>query len=212
VVRVPTQFPNSTIVCLGTGPSLTQADVDACQGRVPVIAVNDAYRLAPWADVLYAADAKWWVAHHGVPGFTGQKYSIANLRKLSPPHPDGVAVLRNATQEGLCLDPTGLCAGIHGGHNSGFQALNLAVHFGAKCVIFLGYDMQPSADGRTHFFGDHPAPLDKQSPYKLFASSFDAVAAQLVSLGIAVLNASRQTALTCFPRLALADALKAVTA
>ena len=55
---VPKLWPNSTVVCIGTGPSLTQADVDLCCSQARVIAVNDAYRMAPLADVLYAADDK----------------------------------------------------------------------------------------------------------------------------------------------------------
>jgi len=39
-----------------------------------VLAINDAYRLAPWADWLYACDDRWWRFHHEAvaAGFQGE--------------------------------------------------------------------------------------------------------------------------------------------
>jgi hypothetical protein len=71
-------FAGKAIVCLGGGPSLTQAQVDACRGRAHVIAINDAFRLAPWADVLYACDWQWWKANPEAYDFAGLKVSIEN--------------------------------------------------------------------------------------------------------------------------------------
>jgi hypothetical protein len=62
---------------LAAGRASPPADVEACRGKTRVIAVNDAYRLAPFADVLYACDEKWWKWHQGVPSFTGLKYGMA---------------------------------------------------------------------------------------------------------------------------------------
>src|SRR3954471_17375074 len=76
VLRVQRRFPGSTVLCVACGPSLTREDVEACRGRLPVLVVNDAYQLAPWADALYAADDHWWHAHRGAPSFQGEKYSI----------------------------------------------------------------------------------------------------------------------------------------
>lgn len=212
--RVPRLFPNSTILCLGCGPSLTRADVDACRGVAPVIAINDAVSLAPWAEVLYACDAAWWHFHDGVPTFRGPKFSIMNLqpRKGDPGHPAGVTVLANTGEQGLERDPSGLRAGLRGGSNSGYQAINLAVHLGASRIVLLGYDMQPAANGRTHFFGDHPERIRKASQYGMFRRSFEALVDPLQQLGIDVVNCSRQTALQCFPRWPLADALRQVAA
>jgi len=51
-------------ICIVTGPSLTEEDCDrARQARATVIAVNDAYRLCPNADYLYACDQAWWKVH-----------------------------------------------------------------------------------------------------------------------------------------------------
>lgn len=49
-----------TIVCVASGESLTRADVNYCRGKARVLAINDNYRIAPWADWLYACDGRWW--------------------------------------------------------------------------------------------------------------------------------------------------------
>ena len=46
------RWPDETIVCAASGPTLTAADLAYARRRAPVVAVNDAIRLAPWAPVL----------------------------------------------------------------------------------------------------------------------------------------------------------------
>lgn len=213
MTSVPRTFPNSTIVCLGCGPSLTAEDVEACRGNAPVVAVNDAYRLAPWADVLYAADSDWWREYDGVPSFTGLKYGIVNKTRKKDRWPPDVQVLKFTGYDGIETDSSGLRAGKRGGQNSGLQAIGVAVHLGASRILLLGYDLHVS-DGRTHFFGEHPDRIRKPSPspYALMVRSFDALVEPLKALGVEVVNCSRRSALACFPRASLADALCQVAA
>lgn len=192
-----------TFALIGGGPSLTASDVDAVRDRARVIAINDAYRLAPWAFCLYAADRKWWEWHQGVPGFRGMKYSIESRDPVTQPD---VTVLQNTGPLGLELDPRGLRAG----HSSGYQAINLAVHFGARRILLLGYDMAPTADGVSHWFGEHPD--RRPSPYPEMCAAFETLVEPLRAIGVDVVNCSRRTALTTFPCLSLEDALLAVAA
>lgn len=195
-VSVPRLWPGETAVLIGGGPSLTPEDVTYVRGKARVIAINDAYRLAPWADVLYACDATWWRWHQGAPSFTGLKYTLDRGSAGFA----GVQSLRNTGRDGLELKPTGLRIG----KNSGYQAINLAVHLGATRLVLLGYDMQPHGD-RDHWFGAHPQTT--RSPYIQFISCFNRLAPILQAHGITVVNCSPRTALTCFPRAALRDAL-----
>jgi hypothetical protein len=195
-VSVARLFPGETIVCIGGGPSLTKADVEACRGKTRVIAVNDAYRIAPFADVLYACDEKWWKWHQGVPSFTGLKYGMA----IRPGKYPDVQRLTDTGVEGLEREPTGLRTG----RNGGYQAINLAVHLGAARILLLGYDMQRGAT-QTHWFGDHPE--IRNSPYASFAEAYNTLVKPLRELGIGIVNCSRETALTCFPRLTIDQAL-----
>lgn len=194
---MPWLWRGETCVLIGGGPSLTMADVDAVCGRARVIAINDAYTCAPFADVLYACDARWWGWHRGAPSFTGLKVALEPQPVAWP----GLTVLRNTGPLGLEIQPTGLRTG----KNSGYQAINLAVHLGATRILLLGYDMSPAPDGRTHWHAPHPE--GALSPYPQMIAAFDSLVEPLAALGVTVLNCSRRTALATFPCVPLATAL-----
>ena len=71
------------VVVAATGPSLTPAvAAEVRRARWPlekcrVVAVNDAYRLLPYADILYACDERWWEVHIGDvrKSFYGERWS-----------------------------------------------------------------------------------------------------------------------------------------
>lgn len=191
ITPVPRLWPHSTIACLGSGPSLTQADVDCCRECAHVIAVNDTVRLAPWADVLYAADGKWWRRFAGMPDFRGLKYSImanTGTRPTAQAEFRDIRILRNTGTSGLELEPDALRTGC----NSGYQAINLAVHLGARQILLLGYDMHGD-----HFFGSHP---DKtKPPFALCLPMFPTLVAPLAEAGVSIVNCTPGSAITCFP-------------
>lgn len=196
---VERRWPESTIVCLASGPSLTLEDVEWCKGKAPVIAVNDTHTWAPWADVLYSSDQRWWAFYQGVPVFQGLKFGIHPLT----PHPAwGVGVLRNGGTGGLSADPSKLCSGM----NSGYAAINLAIHLGASRVVLLGYDMGRMGR-RNHFFGEHPTRLRSGTPYHRFVQRFASMVEPLKQAGVSVINCSRATQLTMFERRPLAEVL-----
>jgi hypothetical protein len=198
--RVDRIWPESTIVCVGSGPSLTADDVASCRGRARVIAVKDAIQACPWADVLYACglDASNWWGHYGdtLASFPGLRYT------LDPAATKWAQLLRNTGEFGLEPDPSG----VRHGQNSGYQAINLAVHLGARRIVLLGYDMGHSPHGQKYFFGNRRHVIQVPSPFAKFIYAFETLVEPLARLGICVLNASRQTALTVFPRVPLEEA------
>ena len=214
VATAPKLWPQSTVVCIASGPSLTPGDCDLVReahldGTVKVIVINTSYQLAPWADCLYACDARWWKWHDGAKDFRGLKYSLnphvdpPAQARYSLPCDYGVTVLKNTGTTGLEVDPTGLRTG----HNSGYQAINLAVHLGAKKIVLLGYDLKRAPDGKVHWHGDHRQATSV--PLSLFLPTFQTLVKPLRALGIAIENCSRESALTCFPRVSLREALSA---
>jgi hypothetical protein len=200
MTTVPKLWPNGVIVCMASGPSLTQDDADYCRGKADgVIVVNTTYKMAPWADALIASDVRWWQWHKGAPEFKGLKYATSKHVKWS-----GVQILRNTGSKGLELDPSGLKHGI----NTGYRAVNLAFHFGAKRIILLGYDMK-RGDGPKrleHWHGDHPVP--SRSQYPTFIKYFLTIVDPLKEHGVEVVNCTPGSALECFPMADLRDALK----
>jgi hypothetical protein len=193
---VPKLWPGATVVCIASGPSLVQDDVDDVRGKARVIAINTCYKLAPWADVLYAADEKWWRWHKGVPEFTGLRYSLDRIAVKWD-----VTILSKSSTTGLDMRPTHLARGM----NSGYQAINLAVHLGAARIVLLGYDMQRGPKGQEHWHPDHPN--GSRSPYPQFAACFPSLVEPLKAAGAEVVNCSRVSALKCFPRRELRDVL-----
>ena len=88
--------------------------------------------------------------------------------------------------------------------NSGAGAMMLAYYAGARRVIMLGYDCQHTG-GVKHWHGDHPPKLGNATRPEMWERGFAKVAHDLAD--IEIINASRVTALTCFPRMSLEDAL-----
>ncbi|WP_395406298.1 hypothetical protein ACHMW6_06395 [Pseudoduganella sp. UC29_106] len=224
--EVSPEWQGETVVILGGGPSLTAQDVQTVASAhecraVKCIAVNDAYLLASWADVHYAADLRWHAWHSaGIAkpaiglaaeevrqrwaAFSGQKCSIENGTGVVAD--DSVHVLRNAHGAvhgyGLSADPRMLVTG----RNSGFQALNLAVLAGAERVILLGFDGKAAPDGRSHWFGEHPESM-ASAVYSYFRQAMSAAENDLAAAGVEVLNASPGTAIDSFPKVSLRDVL-----
>lgn len=187
------------------GPSLTDADLVATTARgCEVIAVNDAYRRCR-PDVIYAADGAWWDAYarahvwpcdsRPYPGATEVGAECWTATPLAAER-YGLRLAEIQNGEGLSVEPGRL---VHGGH-SGHQAVNLAVQRGARRIILLGFDMMAAEDGRRHWFGDHPGAMHKESPYPRWAAAFDTMARALDRMGVEVINCSRRTAITAFPR------------
>lgn len=193
---------SGTAVCVATGPSLTTEQVAVVRASgVPVVTVNDAYLMAPFADVVYFADAKWWRWHKDRAewrSFAGQKATIFTSGNSVDER--DVHILRNARRDGLSTNPEEICTG----SNSGYQAINVATLAGASRVILIGYDCK--ADGKKHhFFGDHP---DKtMPPYPMIKGRFASAAEAAKKMGIEIVNATPGSALECFPRGDLASLL-----
>lgn len=83
--------------------------------------------------------------------------------------------------------------------NSGYQAINLAYHIGAKEIFLLGYDMQRTG-GLNHWHPDHPKGWANGGDYADWRKRLAELSADLTSAGVKVVNCSRETALTCFDR------------
>jgi hypothetical protein len=190
-----------TVVCIASGPSLTAAQVErarVCQsgGRAKVIVCNDNYQIAPWADVLYFADAKWLGWHQDKPGFkafAGQKCTLAASAIDFKAWPE-LHVLPHDGGEGLSWNP----AWLRTGSNSGHQILNIAALSGASLILLLGYDARPGKDGRKHHFGDHPD--GSAPPYDKMRSAMRTVDRDAKARGIRIVNCSPGSALDCFEK------------
>lgn len=93
------------------------------------------------------------------------------------------------------------------GGNGGFHALNLAIQFGARRIVLVGYDMR--VDHGTHWHGDHPKGMNNPAAVnvKRWRQVLDAQAGLLKEMGVEVLNASAVSALEAYPKMTLEAAI-----
>lgn len=207
-----------TAVVIGSGPSLSDKQLDlvlkrhmppplaadtpwtAGLGWPRVITVNNTLSLYPMADVAYFGDymalrqyidlrkesrAEWW---------TG---SQAGAKRW------GLHWAKSCGKPGLGTER------VHLNGNSGFQAINLATLFGARKVVLIGFDMRRAADGRQHWFGEHPAPLVQTCLFDEWIHKSEAMAKDAREQGIDIVNCTPDSALTAFRRANLEEELPA---
>lgn len=184
------------LVIIAGGPSLTREDVEYVEKQdVDIMGINDAYRICDRLDYLYACDRRWWNHHWTrVSELPCRKFAIEDMDSRV-----GVEQMENDGFDGLSFEWPKLRTG----KNSGYQAINLAILLGYKKLILLGYDMQHD-NGKVHWFGDHPKPLNN-APLKIFKAWIQFYDSMPVPEDVEIINCSRKTALTCFPRAQLEE-------
>ena len=191
---VPRAYPDATIVILASGPSLTAQQITHVRqaqaaGCCHVIAINSTYFAAPFADVVYASDEKWWKWHaEAIRDFHGYKFSL----QITAIH-GGAVPLQASGVFGLDADPAYLRSGGHSGH----AAINLAVHLGARSIILLGYDGQRSATGAYHHHPPHPD--GRVGGFARMIHALGTLVEPLAQRDIAIVNCSPSTAIPHFP-------------
>ncbi len=213
--KVPRIWEGETIAIIAGGPSLTQSQVDYVRGKCKVIVINSSYLLAPWADLLYFCDNRWYeeCGHKDRTEFIEFKGIKVTLR--NPSMPEEIKKLDHRGGTGLCLEPDGLMTG----SNSGYQCMNLAYHLGGNRQLLLGYDMK-IINGKSHWHGGH-----KKDPKHTYTGKADlivlahktleytmlpkflTIVKPLKEAGIEVINCTPDSALDCFPKANLYDVL-----
>lgn len=194
------------VIVAAPGPSLTQAVADRCRGHT-VFSCKDSYRLMPWAEVMYGCDEKFWARTNGCRDFKGERWSSHGGShsddKTRAAAQWGLRLVTGKRGVGFSLDPKF----IHYGNNSGFQAINLAILFGATRIVLVGFDMR-CVDGNRYFHGRHPSPPNGQqdSGFSSFHEYFNH-AARLLPKHISIVNATPDSALKSFLRVTLDETL-----
>lgn len=196
---VPRIFEGQTCAVLASGESMSQTVADQVrQSGVRCVAVNNNYQLAPWADVVYAADARWWQVYQnkGVMKCSGLKVCAESVMV------EGVETLKNTGCFGF--DPDRSC--IRTGGNSGYQGIHLAAHAGASRILLCGFDMHGG-----HWHPDHDVAELLRNPddarFLRWIPRFTELAQELSERGIEVLNCTPGSAIKCFPFESLENAL-----
>jgi len=221
-VPIPRDWEGQPAFVIGGGPSVAAQNVESLKGR-NVIVVNSSYEVAPWADLLFFGDYRWWNRHKHiiVRDFPGRIVTTST----SVQHPRVVRIRNarpNRSKPGvepplfLSVSPTAVPMR----RTSFAPAINIAFLRGANPIVLLGADGKPAADGTTHHHKPHPwksrvGGYDAKT--KRYTEScwdiqrkadMEPLAKDLAAKGIEVLNASPDSGWKMWPIMTLAEALE----
>lgn len=193
------------VLILATGPTLKDFDVGPFRDKCYIIAVNDAYRKCPFADMFYACDFDWWVYHGiNVAQLPGEKVTLRWNEEI----PQNVLAREVKAvpkiRRGWSMEKGYLFTG----HNSGFQALQLAAQRKPPAIYLAGFDM--GVTNRVpddHFFGQHPPQLAIGSDYGNFIGDFEEVIDEIRDSASVSLVTSPSGLSHLFPTISVEDAV-----
>ena len=198
--RIPRMWEGETCAILASGPSMDQSVADSVKAAgVRAIAVCRTWELAPWSDLIYAADSMWWNAYYGqVKNLGAIKVACEEAAAMYP----DVNVLKSGPLEGFSNDAGIVCTG----GNSGYQAICVAAHAGCKQILLCGFDMQGK---HWHPEYKHPLRVHEKDIYERWIARFYTLKAPLAERDIEVINCTPNSALKVWPLIPLQQALKA---
>jgi hypothetical protein len=170
-----------------------------------VIAVNQAFRLGHWVDVCFFGDRQWY------------KWNESRLQ-----HWGGLlvacvadAITWGSAQHRIKYLGRGMRYGLEKrpnmvtwNKNSGAAAINLAYHLGASRIILVGFDGEaegPPKNRRHHWHNDYPDMGRKFNPYGRWSKTFEHIQMNAEELGMEIINANMDSAITAFPKMALEE-------
>lgn len=205
-------FPDwrgEVVAVVASGPSVTQEAVATLRGRCKVAVVNNNFRLAPWADLLYAADARWWDIYPDSKKFEGIKVTsdpqTAKVHKINFINLLGVDEEKDPSCRKINLEPKGL---IGRGGNSAFHLINISVQAGSRKLIWVGTDFCGK-----HWHEDHPKPLipsPQEKTLNRWRVWLDDQSEVLQRAGVSVVVASAISTLTAYPKVSTVEEALAV--
>jgi hypothetical protein len=196
-------WSGQAVAIIASGPSTKKAGVGLLKDRITTFAIKGNVELAPWSAAVYGCDFGWWNSVRGLPDFTGPKFAYAD-RACDRFHLTKIHIPK-VSEDRILTETTGT---VGAGGNSGFQALNLAVQFGAKRLLLIGFDCHDR--GGVHWYGRNTAhgmgnPGD--SNFRRWVPAFEAAASQLQDMGVEVVNASPDSAIKGFRKQSVAETL-----
>lgn len=189
------RWEGDDVVIVASGPSAKDVNLAAARGKARFITINSSWRLAPWAEIIYGCDGKWWRRYFGEVKDTGATLLTSDrrtAREMGLPY-----VRTQKPDDRIIMEPKGT---VGWGGNSGFHALNLALQFQCRRVVLVGFDMQIA--GGSHWHGDHPEGMHNPSKGNIarWRGAVDGAAGVAANLGAEVLNCSPVSALKNYPK------------
>lgn len=173
-------------VC-ASGPSLCSEDVYRLHDdKIPIITVNSSWKIFPECQYIFAGDNDWWKDNY---------YQINSPAQLWTCSKDAAHTYKLNYFE----------KNFEGTFNSGMMAIIFSIALGVGDVILMGYDC--SLEKGIHWHGMH-ANLNNPTGYSIqrWKKEFEIMASE-TRRRVNIINCSRESRLTCFPRVSLENTL-----
>lgn len=199
--NTPRMWEGETVCIIGGGPSLKGFDLTPTRGS-KVIAVNNAYEIAPWADLLFFADCSWWQWNRNavLRDFPLDRIIATATSDVKDVNHERIKRLWRDRNK-WCEDPQK----VHG-WDSGTMAVNLAYHLGAAKIVLFGFDMQPGKNGETQWHSKHKRRTAVSNYKDNFIPRLTGAVETLAKKGIPVVRCT-EPGLECIPVLPVDVAL-----
>jgi hypothetical protein len=202
---------------IGGGESLKGFDFSKLNGEL-TIGINKAFQFYQDATINYAMDTDFYNAlrEGRYDDISGEKLwdkwmSFKGLRIFLTPMElkefgKEIYVIKRILD--FTINWGDLEDGIHGGRNSGFGAINLAIALGVNKIYLLGYDMK--AKTKSHWHTGYPARNLADFNVKLaeYRKEIEDALPYIQQAGIEVTNLSPDSDLKCFNNDILDNILK----
>ena len=173
-----------------------------------VIAINAAFKIGNWIDCVFFGDAGWYLTNQKqLVEFGGIKVTCApKFASKRTGQSEGIKYLARDGKktDGISSQTNTVCWN----KNSGAASISLAVHFGCKQIILLGFDMNMTelAGKQVHHWHTDYKP-QKQPPFKRHLKGFGQIANDAKERNIEILNCSPDSSIKCFPIVNLKEVL-----
>jgi len=218
---IPRMWENETCIVIGGGASVPrQFDVpesiiqNVFRGNLSpavyspymasihnehIIAVNMAFKLGSWIDVLFFGDGGFWKKNKDdILSFNGLRVTCATeedtnyFGKVHRVYRDPKVRQGISTRSGC----------ISWNHNSGAAAINFAVHTGVKRIILLGFDMKLDSDNNQHWhkFYAKKSTSSANELFKVHRKGFVDIANALKGK-VEIINACPDSTIVAFPKM-----------
>jgi hypothetical protein len=190
---------SDTVYIIGGGPSLKNFKWSELNNK-KTIAINKALLSYPNADAVYWTDGRFYNWHKkDIDSFKGLKYTIAPRREMS----EDIHLLKRGEKYGLSTSLNTLSHGM----NSGYAAINLALHLGSKRIVLLGYDMG-NVGSSSHYHDGYPINATSDTIYnKHFLPGFNILKEHIKGKGIEIFNACPTSRLDSFKKITIEESL-----
>ena len=169
-----------------------------------VIASNLSYQLGNWIPVMYFCDKGFYLTNRELLlGFHNLKVTDVSLPIRYANDHVNIKKMRRDNRAGISKDRDCICWN----RNSGGGAINLAVHFGVKRILLLGYDMKSQKNGqpRWHVGQRNYSVATGDRTYERFLRMYPFIARHAKERGVEILNVTDDSALDVFPKVSLKD-------